>query len=441
MNLESLKKAYQAANCVQLYAKVLSANDNSKNQVYLSGAVESLHMFRPTGIVSSNSSNGPTFKGRIDFGWLLESGAVVAAPRAQIILYSQYPEVRLSGFLAGCDAAPNDLMTARLPGRVLFLGISRDGKVVAYVTAAGSALAVEFAACPKQLSDGVLFALPLDAAVDVAAARTKLLAALRGINAKGWIASKQLDSAGAVRPCNAMQCGGFTLEAELGVPKNSRAEADYEGWEVKSYAVKSFDRPLSAGPVTLFTPEPTGGAYRTLGLEGFVRTFGYPDRRGIADRVNFGGTFFVGQIHPLTGLGLKLNGFDSEAGKIVDADGSVDLVSAGGVVAASWSFSSVLEHWNRKHRYAAYVPSKKQSQPQLSYSYGHVVHLAEHTNHERLLQAFANRFVYYDPAIKMENASSTSPRSKRRSMFRVRVASLGVLYESLSAVDVRSSEE
>jgi hypothetical protein len=441
MNLESLKTAFQAAQCVQLYAKVLAANDNSKNQVYLSGAVESLHMFRPTGIVSSNSSKGPTFKGRIDFGWLQESGAVIAAPRAQIILYSQYPEVRLSGFLAGCDAAPNELMTARLPGRVLFLGISRDGKVVAYVAASDSALAAEFAASPKQASDGVLFALPLDAAVDVAAARTKLLSALRGINAKGWIASKQLDSAGTVRPCNAPQCGGFTLEAELGVPKNSRAEADYEGWEVKSYSVASFDRPLSAGPVTLFTPEPTGGAYRTLGLEGFMRTFGYSDRRGRADRVNFGGTFFVGQTHPLTGLGLVLNGFDSEAGKIVDADGSVDLVSSAGVIAASWSFSSILEHWNRKHRYAAYVPSRKQSQPQLSYSYGHIVHLAEHTNHERLLQAFANRFVYYDPAIKIENVSSATPRSKKRSQFRVRVAKLGVLYKSLSAVDVRGSGE
>ena len=53
---------------------------------------------------------------------------------------------------------------------------------------------------------------------------------------------------------------------------------------------------------------------------------------------------------------MKLNGFDSLKGKIIDGNGSVDLVTTKGVVAASWSFSHVLEHWNRKHRLAAYVP-------------------------------------------------------------------------------------
>lgn len=437
MNLESLKTAFRAAECIHLYAKVLAANDNSKNQVYLSGAVEALHMFRPTGIVSSNSSKGPTFKGRIDFGWLQESGVVAPAPRTQIILYSQYPEVRLSGFLLGCAGAPNELMTARLRGRVLFLGVKRDGEVIAYVASPESTIAAEFAESPKQAADGVLFTLAFDGASDVAVAKEKLIAELRRINAKGWITSKQLDSTGSVRPCNAPQCGGFTLEAELGVPKNSRAEADFEGWEVKSYGVRTFERPLSAGPITLFTPEPTGGAYRDLGLDGFMRAFGYADRMGRSDRVNFGGTFFVGQKHPSTGLELRLNGFDQDAGKIVDADGSIDLVSERGVVAASWSFSSILEHWNRKHRYAAYVPSRKQQASVLSYAYGHIVHLAEHTNHERLLSAFADRSVYYDPAIKIEHVSSGAPKSKKRSQFRVRVAKLHALYESLSAVDVR----
>jgi hypothetical protein len=36
---------------------------------------------------------------------------------------------------------------------------------------------------------------------------------LQRINQLGWIDSKQLDSDGALKPCLAPQCGGFTLEA------------------------------------------------------------------------------------------------------------------------------------------------------------------------------------------------------------------------------------
>jgi hypothetical protein len=45
--------------------------------------------------------------------------------------------------------------------------------------------------------------------------------------------SKQLDTDCQFNPCTAPQCGGFTLEAELGIPKNSEAEPDFLGWEVK----------------------------------------------------------------------------------------------------------------------------------------------------------------------------------------------------------------
>ena len=437
MNLDSLKAAFLQAGCVRLYAKTLSANDNSKNQIYLSGSVEALHMFRPFEIASTNSSRGPTFKGKIDFGWLMNSGLIAPAPKAQLILYSQYPEVRLSGFLAQCADAPSELMVKRLSGRVLFMGLTRQSEVVAYVASPRSTLAKEFAALKPTNFKGVLLEVALRTDLSPTTSRDIILNALRQIYSKGWIKSKQLDSSGKTRPCNAPQCGGYTLEAELGVSKNSRAEADYAGWEVKSYGVRNFDRPLSAGPVTLFTPEPTGGCYRDLGFKGFMQKYGYPDKRGKIDRINFGGTYFVGRTHPSTGLSLKLNGFDSLKGKIIDGSGSIDLVTTKGVVAASWSFSHVLEHWNRKHRLAAYVPSRKITTPVLSYAYGHTVHLAEHTDHELFLAGLANGSVYYDPGIKVEKVSTENPRSKKRSQFRIHVKNLRSLYKTMDAVDVR----
>jgi hypothetical protein len=47
-----------------------------------------------------------------------------------------------------------------------------------------------------------------------------------------------------------------------------------------------------------------------------------------------------------------------------------------------------------------------------------------------LLGAFASGAVYYDPGIKMENADTYRPVTKRRSQFRVRHANVGSLYQS-----------
>ena len=99
--------------------------------------------------------------------------------------------------------------------------------------------------------------------------------------------SKQLDSDRRLKPCNAPQCGGFTLEAELGIAKNSSAEVLAHGhrlgWEIKQHTVANFDR-VEAGTITLMTPEPTGGFYRERGVEAFVRQFGYADKHERPDR-------------------------------------------------------------------------------------------------------------------------------------------------------------
>ena len=52
--------------------------------------------------------------------------------------------------------------------------------------------------------------------------------------------------------------------------------------------------------VTLMTPEPNGGFYATEGVKSFVRRFGYVDRMGRDDRMNFGGIFRAGVRHGLT---------------------------------------------------------------------------------------------------------------------------------------------
>jgi hypothetical protein len=111
-------------------------------------------------------------------------------------------------------------------------------------------------------------------------------------------------------------------------------------------------------------------------------------------------------------------------------------VSDSGVVAAAWGFSGLLEHWSRKHAKAVYVPSQCRKEPARQYYYGDKVRLAERTDSLRLLKALFAGAVYYDPGIKLENASSAKPTNKRRSQFRIASKNISALYETVELVAV-----
>jgi hypothetical protein len=165
-----------------------------------------------------------------------------------------------------------------------------------------------------------------------------------------------------------------------------------------------------------------------------MRRFGYEDQSGKADRINFGGRYdCLRGLHGLTGLRMTMSGFDAPTGKITDLDGALSLIDGNDTVAASWSFKGMMAHWNRKHAQAAYVPSLFRTPPP-EYSYGPSVLLCEQTDFLLFLKAFAAGSVYYDPAIKVENASSAKPGIKRRSQFRVAHADLPQLYKAHEVV-------
>jgi hypothetical protein len=436
MNLSQLKALFVKVGARKLYVKPLAENDNSKNQVYFGPDFQALNLFPNAGIVSDSSAKNPIFKAKLNFGWLTTNGAIAAAPGAQLILYPQYPEVRFSGFLKGCAAPPSELMAGRLSGRVLFLAVTGDQRVVGFVVGGDEDIAAEFRSLALSAPAGVFIELSLPTIPDESDSRTKLLAELHRINRLGWIDSKQLDSDGALKPCLAPQCGGFTLEAELGIPKNSVAEPDFLGWEVKQHSVTSFARADSGTAITLMTPEPTGGFYKERGVEAFIRKFGYPDKNDKPDRLNFGGIHRVGERQPSTGLTMQLTGYDFVKGKITDARGTIALVSDAGEVAAAWAFSGLLAHWSRKHTRAAYVPSMRRTEPCWQYAYGSPVRLAQKTEGLRLLKALASGAVYYDPGIKLEHISSAKPVAKKRSQFRVASKNITALYESVESVEV-----
>ena len=437
MNLEQLRETMRQVGVARLFAKRLSPNDNAKNQVYLGKSFEVLQLLPIGEIAPRPSTRTPILGATLRLSWLMHDGRHAMAPHSKLILYPQYPEVRLSGFLRACDAAPAELMNTRLHGRILFLGVKAGSEIVAFAAGAESECAREFDARYPEPKDGVFVELPVAANSVATGSPTRLLNELRRIHEADWIDSKQLAADGAIRSCDAPQCGGYTLEAELGISKNGNAEPDFDGWEVKQHAVSTLDSPPDGKPITLLTPEPSGGYYTTHGVIAFVRRFGYPDRNGKVGRLNFGGIYRVGCAVPLTGLRLALRGFDEVSGDISNANGAIEIVDRDGGVAASWSFAKLLEHWSRKHALAAYVPATRRDDPRRQYRFGRYVRLARHTNGLMLLRAIATGSVYYDPGIKLEKDGTT----KRRSQFRVKSRELGRLYRAFDSVDVFGTAE
>jgi hypothetical protein len=433
MNLQNLKRIFADNGCSQLYIKTLSPNDNSKNQVYFAGSFEILNILPITEIVNEQAGDWEKerFKAKIDFSWINDDGNIYPAPKSQLILYPKYPEVRFSGFLSGCQNAPSDLMTQRLNGRLLFFSVTSTGKVLGYVSSQVSEISREFNQLILPNSLGVFKILELNKGVSN---RDLLIAELKRIHGLGWIESKRLDTFGNILQCESPNCGGYTLEAELGIKPNGYSEPDYLGWELKQFGVSNLNN-INSAVITLMTPEPTDGFYKTNGAESFIRTYGYADKMGREDRLNFGGIHKVGEEHPTTLLTMKLIGFDEHEGKIRNTSGSISLVDNKGNEAASWSFISLLKHWNRKHNQACYIPSLSKTSIPRQYQYGKDVILGTGTDFQLFLQQMSLGNIYYDPGIKLENNSS-KPKIKKRSQFRIKSKHLPELYKLNEIVDV-----
>lgn len=429
--------------------KVLPRNANSKNQVYLASDFSQLGKLpsgEVTAHVSTSTKNGQqeaVFRSALDFYWLDEHGKPRHAPRAQLIFYPQYPEVRFSGFLQGCKNPPRALWVkeerGELLGRILVLGLGNAQKIIAITLPPESPAAEEIRASEPHEDYGALKILPMPGQ-GAGDSFIELMNELCRIHRLGWVPSTRLDKNGNMVPCKASNCNGNTLESLLGIQSNGYALPDFKGWEVKARQVSNLDRP-GTGRVTLFTPEPTGGIYTDMGLIEFMRRYGYPDTKGRSDRLNFCGIHRAGKpAQSRTRLRLILDGFEPDTGKYT-SNGAIQLLDPRDNVAASWSFAKLLDHWKIKHAHAAYVPSLMRKVPDQQYLYSRHVLIAEGADFNRLLHAISQGKVFYDPGIKLEEATSPKPTSKKRSQFRVASKDLSALYESCRIVDACKEAE
>jgi hypothetical protein len=429
--LEALMARFRDLGARRVFFKALSENDNSKQQIYLGGSFETLTYF-PYGEVKIYAENkDPNYKAALDFWWV-DVSHQEKATHAQLILYPQYPEVRLSGFLLGCNLAPSsDLQPVSKEkrrgrdGRILFFGTTEDGRTLAHLAPEGSPLATEALAMRLPAEDGkLLIEIPLPETV-AGNSRQVVINALLEIQQRGFVDSIRLDKNGQKIPYQARNAGGYTLEALLGIRPNGNAAPDFMGWEIKAF---SSDR------ITLMTPEPNGGYYGENGVGAFVRRYGrdIPDK----DQRYFTGLHRYGQANSSTDLKLSVAGFDSQKGTILDVSGAIQLTHSTGELAASWSFASLLTHWNRKHAFAAYIPYEAAKWIPPQYKYINPVLFGEHTDFSMYVGAIIAGHVVFDPASKIDGVNSEKPRVKARSQFRIGKNYLKSLYRKFEAINL-----
>lgn len=425
-SVQELLDVMMARGAEKVLIKELSENDNSKNQIYLGGSFRALNQI-PFGEIRTDSTARTTnFKAPIDLSWINDDGMMARAPAAQLILYPDYPEVRLSGFLRGCLTAPSSLMqpiqraerTGGTDGRVLILGVNPAGPVIAYLGAPGSSIAEELASGVVRLSDqeGVFRTVMITGDEDPA---DQLLRLLRHRLVAGWCRGCRLDSRGKMIPYAGQNVGGYTLEAMLGIVPNAISGPDMLGWELKAH---SGDR------ITLMTPEPNGGIYRDPGIASFMESYGHhSDER----TMYFTGQHKTGLVNGRTGLTMEVRGYDHSLGRIIEPDLGIVLVDASRRVAAVWSYSRLLEHWGRKHDRAAYFryESRTESGTKLL-RYDRNVWLGRGTDFTLFIAALANRVIVYDPGTRMRIDETGKSTVKKRNQFRVGFGSLESLYYS-----------
>lgn len=466
-SLDNLLASFRNLGVDRVIYKPLSSNDNSKNQTYIAGHFTDIGFIPAGELVATTSTSKKTsdpkrqvkFSAKLNFHWLASDGQIYPAPTAKLIYYPQFPEVRLSGFLQGSPIDMGGWMDpkkkGRFEGRFLFFGVRRDGAIFSYLAVPESRIATEIrekkyyplGSVLRELSftkQGV-FKEQAELAIQEMSAsygleadsRLLLISELRRIHLLGAIASKKLDSDGVGKTYTAKNGGGYTLEAELGVVPNGIAEPDFHGWEIKQFGVSKFEL-INSKALTLMTPEPDGGIYRSRGVKEFIRSYGYLNQN-IADRYDFTGRHFANSICDKSGLTLVTPGFDRESRSLVDASGYIALLDKNDKIAASWSYAKLLDHWKKKHSRAAYIPSIARNIPDgsRSYHYGNSVRLYQGTDINLLLGAVVDKYVYYDPGIKMEEAS-TREKVKKRSQFRIKSRDLDALYYKLDTVDVTS---
>lgn len=424
--IEYVSRVMRRHGAKRVVFKLLANNDNSKQQIYFGSDFDVLRLI-PHGdlIGEATKDKGLMYKAQLKLSWIdIHSDALPSpAPGCQLIFYPRYPEVRMSGFLRGSALAPVKLMRPptleeRLSRehiqRCLILGICDDGTILAYSGDWDGKLSRDAKARINQGNVSNVASVFYELEQPIENGRILLLQRLTEIYCRGPVRSCRLSSEGKVMEYQAKNGAGYTLESLFGIIPNGRSEPDFKGWELKSHG---------SGAVTLMTPEPDSGTYRS-DLGKFLSEYGVCSEF----RRDFTGRHLMDVPHVRSGLTLRMEGYDPIANEVIDPQGGLYLRDNAGQIAAGWTFNKILTHWSRKHAQTAFVSYSVEERDIRYFKYGPEVHLCEGAGLSNFLRAMHSNVIYHDPGINMKlQGERWVP--KKRNQFRVAWKNIGYLYD------------
>jgi hypothetical protein len=393
------------------------------------------------GIPSSSSLKRRSSKGEakleleLDFHWLTES-ASAKAPGAKLINYFQYPEIRFSGFLSGCDSAPESLRRAKQHEfgiRALMFGLV-DNRVYGLVlNSAQNGDLSRLLGAPFWLDQELIRVISTGKKLEQSVDSDMLLNEISALVGVEHSAQSLKKANSKPVPWRGTQGAGYTLEALLGVPRNGNSIPDKYGFEIKS---------TLSSPITLITTQPDGGLRFQEGLKRFLELFGWIGAKEDGS-LRFNGKHTPKGSTPRSGLSLVVKNWDT---KIAEPSGTsepvVQLVDKKTkALAAEWTFTKLGSSWSRKHAGAIYVEAKSLRRDSANhpshYVYGPRVYLCMGTSPVKLFQAIAEGVVYLDSGDRLHADGSAKSRTQWRISFSAKVpleSQLQKLYDSVKVI-------
>jgi hypothetical protein len=447
--LKAMIHSFKELGCSHVLTKSLAPNqDNEKNQIYFGYSLELLSLFpaqvsfrtpSESRLKRGSSAGKSIVEHALEFYWLEEGRAPAKAPNAKIIDYFQYPEMRFSGFLSGCVNPPDSLRRDSQDGygrRILILGIASEKVYGTVLTDKTCNFVDELNNSVSPLTHGVFKQLSVFKSPENHVNPKLLIEELRAVGSVSQYESRILRKAGgATEPFRGNQGAGWTLEALLGIPRNSSGLPDKYGFELKAFLSTT---------ITLMTPEPNFGYRHEKGLTAFLDKYGWPGTKDDDSR-RFNGRHNTLGAYQKSGLMLKIENWDSISNSPT-GNGSPNVLLVdprSDEIAAGWSFEKLAEKWGKKHAGAMFVSARKyQKEPgplPSHYSFGPQVHCGRGTSVLLLLKAISCGSVYLDPGDRV-NAQG---QEKKRTQWRVSkgrgisfASTLSPLYDAMETFEI-----
>ena len=421
--LESIRNLLENQRAEIALVKLLSPNqDNEKNQIYLGTSDSLLSQFPGElsflgGSQSGAKSHSDLGRGKevlsLNFSWLGIDGVRSPAPQTKLIYYFQYPEIRMSGFLTGSPEAPRALRRRfqdEYQWRVLILGISGNEVFGMVITDRnGEGLLDEFRGLPRFPGQELLLQLPLtsqSSATNLHSLSNEL-ADIAGI----WHPGVRLGgNPPALTPYQGPQGSGWTLEALLSIPMNSRSEPDKFGYEMKVLA--------HTGALSLITSEPDFGLRKELGLSDFLHRYGWPGKKDDGS-FRFNGEHNTLRPYPASGAQVEIDHWDAA---INGPDGTGEptvmvIHEDTGAVLAGWTLESLAAKWSKKHAGCIYVEYDRYPEREglaSHYRYGPRAYCGLGTSVNNLLRALSSGLVFLDPGDRVSKDGEEKHRMQWR---------------------------